>query len=88
MRACGAQLNAASPSACQSGRLRLESSSLAQIFIASTAELPGLLLAALVMDWAGRKWRAARPAQYPEFYFLTPAAAAAFGATHKRSPTG
>ncbi len=53
---CHAQLNASSASACQEGRLRLDSGSLAQIFIASTAELPGLLLAALVMDYAGRKW--------------------------------
>jgi hypothetical protein len=83
--ACGAQLNAAGPSACQSGRLRLDSSSLAQIFIASTAELPGLLLAALVMDWAGRKWRAARPCNSLNTIFF-PAAAAASGAAHKRSP--
>ncbi|KAK9821616.1 hypothetical protein WJX81_008270 [Elliptochloris bilobata] len=49
-------LNASDESACRNGRLRLEPSALAQIFIASTAELPGLLLAAMVMDLIGRKW--------------------------------
>ncbi|CAL8465087.1 g4622 [Coccomyxa elongata] len=39
-----------------SGRLILESDALRDIFVASTAELPGLLLAALVMDKFGRKW--------------------------------
>ena len=53
---CAAQLNASDESACLNGRLRLESRALAQIFIASTAELPGLLLAAMVMDLIGRKW--------------------------------
>lgn len=52
---CPAQLNASDESACRNGRLKLESSALAQIFIASTAELPGLLLAAMVMDLVGRK---------------------------------
>ena len=51
-----AQLNASDESACRNGHLQLESRALAQIFIASTAELPGLLLAAMFMDIIGRKW--------------------------------
>ena len=44
-------------SACgASGHLVLTSDALRNIFVASTAELPGLLLAALVMDKFGRKW--------------------------------
>ncbi|EIE20417.1 MFS general substrate transporter [Coccomyxa subellipsoidea C-169] len=38
------------------GRLVLSSADLRDIFVASTAELPGLLLAAAVMDGLGRKW--------------------------------
>jgi hypothetical protein len=38
------------------GRLLLQSSDLRSIFIAATAELPGMLLSALVMDRCGRKW--------------------------------
>jgi len=36
--------------------LILSQRDLRDIFIASTAELPGLLVAALVMDAFGRKW--------------------------------
>ena len=44
-------------SACgATGRLVLSPADLRDIFVASTAELPGLLLAALVMDKLGRKW--------------------------------
>ena len=38
------------------GRLILLSSDLRDVFIASTAELPGLLISALIMDKFGRKW--------------------------------
>lgn len=44
--------NACSPE----GKLFLAQRDLKDIFIASTAELPGLLVAALVMDVFGRKW--------------------------------
>ena len=40
------------------GKLVLAQRDLRDIFIASTAELPGLLVAALVMDPLGRKWYA------------------------------
>ncbi len=46
-----------SGSGCSAGgRLVLSSADLRDIFVASTAELPGLLLAAAVMDGLGRKW--------------------------------
>ena len=56
--ACGVQLHAqGSGNVCSAdGRLVLAQRDLADIFIASTAELPGLLIAALVMDVFGRKW--------------------------------
>ena len=38
------------------GNLVLAERDLKDIFIASTAELPGLIIAALVMDVFGRKW--------------------------------
>ena len=38
------------------GKLILAQRDLRDIFIASTAELPGLLVAALIMDPLGRKW--------------------------------
>lgn len=38
------------------GRLILLSSDLRDIFVAATAELPGLLTSALIMDKFGRKW--------------------------------
>ena len=40
------------------GKLILAQRDLRDIFIASTAELPGLLAAALIMDAFGRKWYA------------------------------
>lgn len=43
------------------GSLELSSGDLRDIFIASTAELPGLLAAALIMDSLGRKWCASLP---------------------------
>ena len=39
---------------CLDGVLKLSSSDLEQVFIASTAELPGLLIAALLIDVLGR----------------------------------
>ena len=38
------------------GQLLLSSEDLRDIFVAATAELPGLLLSALIMDVFGRKW--------------------------------
>ena len=38
------------------GKLILAQRDLRDIFVASTAELPGLLAAALIMDVFGRKW--------------------------------
>ncbi len=57
-RTCCVQLHAQrSGGVCSAdGRLVLAQRDLADIFIASTAELPGLLIAALVMDVFGRKW--------------------------------
>ena len=58
--ACCMQLHAqGGGSVCSAdGRLVLAQRDLRDIFIASTAELPGLLIAALVMDAFGRKWYA------------------------------
>ena len=81
---CLAQLKASGESACQNRRLRLESSALAQIFIASTAELPGLLLAAMVMDIIGRKWCAAQI----NYLCLTVAPPAAGGDVHGGAAEG
>ncbi len=48
---------ASGASACSTaGRLVVSPADLRDIFIAATAELPGLLLAAVVMDVLGRKW--------------------------------
>ena len=38
------------------GQLLLSSEDLRDIFVAATAELPGLLLSAAIMDVFGRKW--------------------------------
>ena len=43
-------------SVCSGGHLHLTNKAFVDIFITSAAELPGLLAASLVMDWAGRKW--------------------------------
>ena len=52
------QLHAqASENSCSpDGKLVLAERDLKDIFVASTAELPGLIIAALVMDAFGRKW--------------------------------
>ena len=54
------QLHAqASENSCSpDGKLVLAERDLKDIFVASTAELPGLIIAALVMDVFGRKWSA------------------------------